>query len=179
MYRQRMIPFVGWGRRSHRDRVRGVSAPPLVVVAGAIVDDSGRLLAARRSSPPLVAGRWELPGGKGGAWRDRRRCAGSGMWRGAWCPHRCCTIRIGTDWSIGPGRVLHVYVARLARRGRRTTGGPRRAAMARRRLVVRRRLAARRPPGDRGPPSHRGVRAASPQEIKERTSTTSSIDLEP
>jgi 8-oxo-dGTP diphosphatase len=22
-------------------------------------------------------------------------------------------IRVGTDWSIGPGRVLHVYVARL------------------------------------------------------------------
>lgn len=36
---------------------------PLVVVAAAIFDD-GRLLAAQRSGPPALAGRWELPGGK-------------------------------------------------------------------------------------------------------------------
>lgn len=34
-----------------------------VVVAGAVCD-GGRLLAARRTSPPECAGRWELPGGK-------------------------------------------------------------------------------------------------------------------
>ncbi|RLU99501.1 DNA mismatch repair protein MutT [Streptomyces griseocarneus] len=34
-----------------------------VVVAGAVFD-GGRLLAARRSAPPELAGRWELPGGK-------------------------------------------------------------------------------------------------------------------
>ncbi|MFI2361532.1 (deoxy)nucleoside triphosphate pyrophosphohydrolase [Promicromonospora sp. NPDC019610] len=37
------------------------------VVAAAIVDDLDRptrLLAARRSAPPALAGRWELPGGK-------------------------------------------------------------------------------------------------------------------
>ncbi|MGW1071354.1 (deoxy)nucleoside triphosphate pyrophosphohydrolase [Streptomyces sp. NPDC002537] len=34
-----------------------------VVVAGAVFD-RGRLLAARRSAPPELAGRWELPGGK-------------------------------------------------------------------------------------------------------------------
>jgi 8-oxo-dGTP diphosphatase len=32
-----------------------------VVVAGAVLRD-GRLLAARRSAPPELAGRWELPG---------------------------------------------------------------------------------------------------------------------
>lgn len=36
---------------------------PTVVVAAALLD-SGRLLAARRSAPPELAGRWELPGGK-------------------------------------------------------------------------------------------------------------------
>ncbi|MEU8539188.1 (deoxy)nucleoside triphosphate pyrophosphohydrolase [Streptomyces sp. NPDC048717] len=36
---------------------------PVVVVAGALVD-GGRLLAARRSTPAELAGRWELPGGK-------------------------------------------------------------------------------------------------------------------
>ena len=35
-----------------------------VVVAGVVVDGSGRLLAARRTSPPELAGGWELPGGK-------------------------------------------------------------------------------------------------------------------
>ncbi|GGZ42222.1 DNA mismatch repair protein MutT [Streptomyces inusitatus] len=35
----------------------------VVVVAGALYD-RGRLLAARRSAPQEVAGRWELPGGK-------------------------------------------------------------------------------------------------------------------
>ncbi|MBH5336793.1 (deoxy)nucleoside triphosphate pyrophosphohydrolase [Streptomyces pactum] len=34
-----------------------------VVVGGAVID-GGRLLAARRSAPPELAGRWELPGGK-------------------------------------------------------------------------------------------------------------------
>ncbi|MFE0422559.1 (deoxy)nucleoside triphosphate pyrophosphohydrolase [Streptomyces sp. NPDC058953] len=41
---------------TERDRDR-------VVVAGALCD-RGRLLAARRSAPEEVAGRWELPGGK-------------------------------------------------------------------------------------------------------------------
>jgi len=34
-----------------------------LVVAGAVVRD-GRLLAVRRTRPPELAGRWELPGGK-------------------------------------------------------------------------------------------------------------------
>ncbi|MFE9763272.1 (deoxy)nucleoside triphosphate pyrophosphohydrolase [Streptomyces sp. NPDC005808] len=34
------------------------------VVVGAALLNSGRLLAARRSAPPELAGRWELPGGK-------------------------------------------------------------------------------------------------------------------
>ncbi|MCV2392747.1 NUDIX domain-containing protein [Actinotalea sp. M2MS4P-6] len=40
---------------------------PILVVAAALVDDLSRprrLLAARRTRPAAVAGRWELPGGK-------------------------------------------------------------------------------------------------------------------
>jgi 8-oxo-dGTP diphosphatase len=37
---------------------------PRVVVAAAVIDSSGRLLAARRTSPAQLAGLWELPGGK-------------------------------------------------------------------------------------------------------------------
>jgi 8-oxo-dGTP diphosphatase len=35
-----------------------------IVVVGAALYDGDRLLAARRSAPPELAGRWELPGGK-------------------------------------------------------------------------------------------------------------------
>jgi len=35
-----------------------------IVLVGAALLDTGRLLAARRSAPPELAGRWELPGGK-------------------------------------------------------------------------------------------------------------------
>ncbi|MEU6810233.1 (deoxy)nucleoside triphosphate pyrophosphohydrolase [Streptomyces sp. NPDC046831] len=35
-----------------------------IVVVGAALLDGGRLLAARRSAPAELAGRWELPGGK-------------------------------------------------------------------------------------------------------------------
>jgi 8-oxo-dGTP diphosphatase len=41
--------------------------PPVLVVAAALVDDlaaPGALLAARRSAPVSLAGRWEFPGGK-------------------------------------------------------------------------------------------------------------------
>jgi 8-oxo-dGTP diphosphatase len=41
--------------------------PLALVVGAAVVDDlvaPRRLLAARRSDPPTLAGRWELPGGK-------------------------------------------------------------------------------------------------------------------
>ncbi|MEV8123147.1 (deoxy)nucleoside triphosphate pyrophosphohydrolase [Streptomyces sp. NPDC085944] len=34
------------------------------IVVGAALVDEGRLLAARRSAPAELAGRWELPGGK-------------------------------------------------------------------------------------------------------------------
>jgi 8-oxo-dGTP diphosphatase len=35
-----------------------------IVVVAAALCDGDRLLAARRSAPPELAGRWELPGGK-------------------------------------------------------------------------------------------------------------------
>ncbi len=89
-----------------------MSDPPLVVVGAAIVDDDGRLLAARRSNPPLVAGRWELPGGKvevgeteiDALLRECREELGVVIEVQA---------RVGADWSIGPGRVLRVWTARL------------------------------------------------------------------
>ncbi|MBO1336982.1 (deoxy)nucleoside triphosphate pyrophosphohydrolase [Streptomyces sp. VRA16 Mangrove soil] len=46
------------------DPRRDQSDPVVVVVAAALYGADGRLLAARRSAPPQLAGRWELPGGK-------------------------------------------------------------------------------------------------------------------
>lgn len=40
------------------------TTPAPVVVVAAAIHDGDRLLAAKRISPPVLAGRWELPGGK-------------------------------------------------------------------------------------------------------------------
>ncbi len=45
-------------------RSPAASGPDRVLVVGAAVVTGGRVLAARRTSPPAAAGRWELPGGK-------------------------------------------------------------------------------------------------------------------
>jgi 8-oxo-dGTP diphosphatase len=47
------------GPRKQQDR----TVVPLLVVAAAVVRE-GRVLAARRSRPPRLAGGWEFPGGK-------------------------------------------------------------------------------------------------------------------
>jgi 8-oxo-dGTP diphosphatase len=41
-----------------------VSVRPVTVVGAAILDGSGRVLAAERAEPPHLAGMWEFPGGK-------------------------------------------------------------------------------------------------------------------
>ncbi|MFF8384376.1 (deoxy)nucleoside triphosphate pyrophosphohydrolase [Streptomyces kanasensis] len=82
-----------------------------VVVAGAVFD-RGRLLAARRSAPPELAGRWELPGGKvepgeGGPEalvRELREELGVEV--------EPCE-RIPGEWPLKPGYVLRVWTARV------------------------------------------------------------------
>lgn len=82
-----------------------------VVVAGAVYD-GGRLLAARRSAPPELAGRWELPGGKvepgespeQALVRELREELGVEVEP---------LERIPGQWPLGPGYVLWVWTARL------------------------------------------------------------------
>ncbi|MFF1960694.1 (deoxy)nucleoside triphosphate pyrophosphohydrolase [Streptomyces sp. NPDC058220] len=82
-----------------------------VVVAGAVYD-RGRLLAARRSAPPELAGRWELPGGKlepgegpeGALVRELREELGV---------ETQPVERIPGEWPLKPGFVLQVWTARL------------------------------------------------------------------
>ncbi|MGP4000948.1 (deoxy)nucleoside triphosphate pyrophosphohydrolase [Streptomyces sp. 8N706] len=83
-----------------------------MVVGGAVLDQ-GRLLAARRSAPPALAGRWELPGGKvepgetpeAGLVRELREELGVEVEP---------LGRIPGEWPLTQGYVLHVWTARLA-----------------------------------------------------------------
>ncbi|MEU3850547.1 (deoxy)nucleoside triphosphate pyrophosphohydrolase [Streptomyces sp. NPDC029554] len=83
----------------------------IVVVGAALVDD-GRLLAARRSAPAELAGRWELPGGKvepgetadAALVRELREELGVDAEPG---------VRVPGEWPLRPPYVLHVWTARL------------------------------------------------------------------
>ncbi|MFI9292757.1 (deoxy)nucleoside triphosphate pyrophosphohydrolase [Streptomyces gardneri] len=89
----------------------GTDPGVVVVVAGAVYDQ-GRLLAARRSAPAELAGRWELPGGKlepgespeEALVRELREELGVEAEPGE---------RIPGEWPLKPGYVLRVWTARL------------------------------------------------------------------
>jgi 8-oxo-dGTP diphosphatase len=83
-----------------------------IVVVGAALLDDGRLLAARRSAPPELAGRWELPGGKvepgetpeAALVRELREELGVDAETVA---------RVPGEWPLKPPYVLQVWTARL------------------------------------------------------------------
>ncbi|GAA3105359.1 (deoxy)nucleoside triphosphate pyrophosphohydrolase [Streptomyces rectiviolaceus] len=82
------------------------------IVVGAALYDDGRLLAARRSAPPELAGRWELPGGKvepgehpeEALVRELREELGVAAEPVA---------RVPGEWPLKPGYVLRVWTAKL------------------------------------------------------------------
>lgn len=98
----------------------GPGAPPPevlpIVVAVALLDGSGRVLAAQRAHPPALAGRWELPGGKVAPGEAEVEALA-----------RECVEELDVEITIGPrlgedlpttdgAAVLRVYTATLRRR---------------------------------------------------------------
>ena len=85
--------------------------PSLVV--GAAIITRGRLLAAQRAAPPELAGGWEFPGGKvepgetdqEALARECREELGIDVVVGR---------RIGADWPLHNGYVMHVWTATIA-----------------------------------------------------------------
>lgn len=82
-----------------------------VVVAGAVCD-GGRLLAARRSAPPELAGRWELPGGKLEPGESGEQALVREL-REELGVEAQPLERIPGEWPLNPGYVLRVWMVRL------------------------------------------------------------------
>ncbi|WEH35652.1 (deoxy)nucleoside triphosphate pyrophosphohydrolase [Streptomyces sp. AM 4-1-1] len=82
-----------------------------VVVAGAVCDQ-GRLLAARRSAPPELAGRWELPGGKVEPGESAEQALVREL-REELGVETEPVGRISGEWPLKPGYVLQVWTVRL------------------------------------------------------------------
>lgn len=82
-----------------------------VVVAGAVCDQ-GRLLAARRSAPPELAGRWELPGGKVEPGETGEQALVREL-REELGVETEALERIPGAWPLKAGYVLHVWTVRL------------------------------------------------------------------
>ncbi|MET9295221.1 (deoxy)nucleoside triphosphate pyrophosphohydrolase [Streptomyces sp. NPDC003077] len=82
------------------------------VVVGGAVCDRGRLLAARRSAPPALAGRWELPGGKVEEGETPEQALVREL-REELGVEAEPLERIPGEWELKPGLVLRVWTARL------------------------------------------------------------------
>jgi 8-oxo-dGTP diphosphatase len=83
-----------------------------IVVVGAAVLDGGRLLAARRSAPPELAGRWELPGGKVEAGETPEAALVREL-REELGVETAPVERVPGEWPLKPPYVLQVWTARL------------------------------------------------------------------
>ncbi|MCQ4080154.1 (deoxy)nucleoside triphosphate pyrophosphohydrolase [Streptomyces sp. RB6PN25] len=84
-----------------------------LVVGAALLDTArGRLLAARRSAPPALAGRWELPGGKVEPGESPQHALVREL-REELGVDAEPLDRIPGEWPLRPGLTLQVWTARI------------------------------------------------------------------
>jgi len=86
--------------------------PDQVVVGAAILDEGGRLLSARRSAPPRLAGRWEFPGGKVDPGETEIEALHREIQEELGVRIELIE-RVGGDWPLAPGLVLRLWTARI------------------------------------------------------------------
>ena len=84
----------------------------MTVVVAAAIERDGRYLAARRTRPEDVAGRWEFPGGKVEP-RESEEQALAREIREELGVEIAVGRRIPGEWPLRDGLVLHLYVATL------------------------------------------------------------------
>ena len=87
-------------------------AEPILVMGAAIVHE-GRVLAARRTTPAVAAGRWELPGGKVEPGEDPEVAIVREIREELGC-EVTVTGHLGGEQPVKPGYALRVAVATLA-----------------------------------------------------------------
>lgn len=91
---------------------RTPDATPLrIVVGGALIRD-GRVLAARRSAPAPVAGRWEFPGGKAEPGETEAQTLERELLEELGVRARALR-RLPGAWTVRPGLELRFWAAEL------------------------------------------------------------------
>jgi 8-oxo-dGTP diphosphatase len=89
-----------------------MTAPDDVLVVGAAIVHEGRVLAARRTTPPEAAGAWEFPGGKVEPGEDASSAVVREVREELGCDV-AVTGRLAGAQPIGPGYTLEVVTAVL------------------------------------------------------------------
>ncbi|MDH6116561.1 (deoxy)nucleoside triphosphate pyrophosphohydrolase [Kitasatospora sp. GAS204B] len=82
-----------------------------IVVGGALIHQ-GRVLAARRSAPPEVAGRWEFPGGKAEPGESQQQALERELFEELGVRARALH-RLAGEWPVRAGLVLRIWTAEL------------------------------------------------------------------
>ncbi|MET8624413.1 NUDIX domain-containing protein [Kitasatospora sp. NPDC004669] len=93
------------------DQTGGTPSEPRIVVGGALIH-RGRVLAARRSAPAAVAGRWEFPGGKAEAGETEAQALERELLEELGVRARALR-RLPGAWSVRPGLELRFWAAEL------------------------------------------------------------------